>query len=63
MNYEVTIKLCVQSPFDGERLAKRLRSAMDFGTVGEVLADAAEAEDGICIADIVAQSIVSAPGH
>ena len=39
MNYEVTIKLALESPDDTEQIAKRLRAVLEFGTIREVIGD------------------------
>ncbi len=40
MNYQVTIKLMMESPNDAEQIAKRLRAILEFGTIREAIGDA-----------------------
>jgi hypothetical protein len=52
MNYELTIKLGVESAEDAGRIEKRLRAILEFGTPREVIGDALDLEDYYHIIDI-----------
>jgi len=45
MNYHITIKLAVVSPENAERIEKRLRAILEFGTIREVIGDALDLEN------------------
>jgi len=40
MQYELTVKLLITSPFDKDRVMRQVESLFDFGTVMESFADA-----------------------
>jgi hypothetical protein len=40
MQYELTVKLLIKSPFDEDRVMRQVESLFDFGTVKESFADA-----------------------
>jgi hypothetical protein len=40
MQYQVTIKILIDSPFDKERVAHQVDSLFEFGTIGESVVDA-----------------------
>lgn len=44
MQYELTLKILVESPFDEERVASQSESVCEFGTVMEALADGLKLE-------------------
>jgi len=60
MNYELTIKLGVESPEDSERIERRLRAILEFGTPREVIGDALDLEDYYGIIDVAVTPIGAA---
>jgi hypothetical protein len=40
MQYEVTLKILVYSPFEKERVTRQVECLFEFGTIGESLVDA-----------------------
>ncbi len=40
MQYELTLKILIDSPFDQERVARQVESLFEFGTVGESVVEA-----------------------
>ena len=52
MDYEITIKLAVSSTDNSEQIAKRLRAALEFSTIREVVADALDLESDYHLADM-----------
>ena len=53
MNYDITIKLSVVSPENAERIEKRLRAILEFGTIREVIGDALDLENDHHLIDVV----------
>jgi hypothetical protein len=39
MQYELTLKILIDSPFDKERVARQMESLFEFGTIGESIVD------------------------
>ena len=56
MNYDVTIKLAVESPENAERIEKRLRAILEFGTIREVIGDALDLENDHHLIDVAVTS-------
>jgi hypothetical protein len=52
MDYELTLKLTVQTQLDREQIAKNLIGSMEFGTAGEVITDALDAPERIGIVSL-----------
>jgi len=52
MNYELTIKLEVESPEDPERIERRLRAILEFGTPRDVIGEVLDLEDYYRIIDV-----------
>ncbi len=42
MQYEVTLKILINTRFDKERIARQVKSLFEFGTIGESVVDALE---------------------
>jgi len=40
MQYQLTIKMLIDTPFDKERVARQVESLFEFGTIGESVVDA-----------------------
>ncbi len=40
MQYELTLKMMIDSPFDKERVARQVECLFEFGTIGESVVDA-----------------------
>ena len=39
MQYELTLKVLIDTPFDKERVARQVESLFEFGTIGESIVD------------------------
>jgi hypothetical protein len=40
MQYELTLKMLIDTPFDKERVVRQVESLFEFGTIGESVVDA-----------------------
>jgi hypothetical protein len=59
MQYELTLKIAIQSPYGADRVARQMESVFEFGTVKEAIAEGLRLLPDPRLVDVAIQTLPS----
>jgi len=63
MQYQLTIKMLIETPFDKDRVARQVESLFEFGTIGESVVDALGLDETPRLTDVSIEPAATGRGH